>query len=57
MMYRMEDTALLYVPQFSDDHWVKETDERCKERLANPNCVCPHADEVESDVSDREVID
>lgn len=56
-MYRMEDTALLYVPQFSDDHWVKETDERCKERLANPNCVCPHADEVESDVSDREVID
>ena len=50
----MEDTALLYVPQFSDDYWVKETDERCKERLANPGCVCPQPEEGDSDVSIRE---
>ena len=49
----MEDTALLYVPQFSDDYWVKETDERCKERLANPGCICPQPEEGDSDVRDR----
>lgn len=44
---------MLLVPQFSDDYWVKETDERCKERLANPGCICPQPDDHDSELRDK----
>lgn len=55
MMTRVNDTAALYVPQFNDDYWMKEIDERCKERLNQPNCICPPAESRDHrDVCDGE---
>ena len=47
-----EDLALLAVPQFSDDHWVQDSEEKCN-LLLNVQKVKPlleQTDEVESDV-------
>ena len=49
----MDDSVALLVPQFNDDYWMKEVDERCKERLSQPNCVCPPAESVDGDVRDN----
>ncbi|CBK24542.2 uncharacterized protein [Blastocystis hominis] len=48
-----DDVALLAVPQFSDDHWVQDSEEKCN-LLLNVQKVKPlleQTDEVESDVS------
>lgn len=50
MMSRMDDSVALLVPQFNDDYWMKEVDERCKERLSQPNCVYPPAESTDGDV-------
>ena len=47
-----DDLALLSVPQFSDDHWVQDSEEKCN-LLLNVQKVKPfleQTDEVESDV-------
>ena len=46
LMARTDDPCVLHIPRYSGDHWVQESEAKCKELLANQK----QGEELDSDV-------
>ena len=50
LLHRMCDEDLLIIPHYLGDHWVQDSEEKCKELLSSANVATEPQEEVDSDV-------